>query len=120
MGWSGAWGLPGAFSEEAELRRPHAEPTEDERETLPLLAEVRRLRTLPPSLLMSTSRSTADSADSDPRSGIGGGIGAAMSVSAGGKSWRPSDMNSVRMSSSATQKKPPVLPADSGVIGMYE
>lgn len=123
MGCSGALVLAvGALSDDDESRRPRTEPTDDEREPRPLTDDGRRLSTLPPSLLSSAPMHAASTAGSGPASGsgTGGGAGDAIGASEAGNSWRPSAGNSVRISSSAMQRKPPVLPAESGATGIHE
>lgn len=106
----------GALSDEAEfLRLRLPEPTDED---LTLLADVRRLRTLPPSLLSSASAGCG-------RAGVGSGSGGAggpvaITLSPEGNSCRPSGGHSVRIASSTMLRKSPVLPAESGGTGMYE
>lgn len=116
IGASVGLGFVGALSDEAEfLRLRLPEPTDED---LVLVADVRLLRTLPPSLLSSTSACGGGAGVGSGSRGAGGAVGSTLSPEK--NSCRPSAGHTVRISSSTMLRKSPVLPAESGATGMYE
>lgn len=116
IGASVGLGFAGVLSDEAEfLRLRFPEPTDED---LTLLADVRRLRTLPPSLLSSASAGGWEAGVDSDSGGAGGPV--AITLSPERYSCRPSAGHSVRIASSTMLRKSPVLPAESGGTGMYE